>query len=306
MLSRKSVARLLVVGLLAPLVALGARGTAHAACAADPTDPRWCDPVLTFKVVNTDGRLAVQSAPGPGHFLRWIDEGRDIGVICQINTGTTVDGKPSHTWDATTIGWVYDWYVSTAAQNSHGFSSNVLHCAGSGLPLTPARSIPNLSSSNDFYRGATGDLGPLFNDGADFWNFARVESYALANNEGACQNLVLANNDLWWLDDRDSGEVSANLLLNNVQNWASVSRDYGRVIPSSPVVGAIAVFAPGVHLGWNYDSGHVAVVVKIANGGFIIAEFNWNRERRGAGYDRLDYRWLPWNSDTDSWTTFIR
>lgn len=77
--------------------------------------------------------------------------------------------------------------------------------------------------------------------------------------------------------------------LGDAAQWAANAPRYGLRVTSSPVVGATAVFAPGVQGAGG--GGHAAHVEAILGGGwFIISEMNfyWN----GGGFGRVDYRYV--------------
>src|SRR5690348_5614144 len=105
-----------VIGIVA-MAAIGAGAvvaTATPALACTPAPGGGCYNPKTYYVSGTDGRLAMESAPAPGHFVSWIGEGQPVQVVCQVNFGKQTDGLSSHTWDYI-VGneWVYDSYVTT-------------------------------------------------------------------------------------------------------------------------------------------------------------------------------------------------
>lgn len=68
----------------------------------------------------------------------------------------------------------------------------------------------------------------------------------------------------------------------NASSWAWGARAAGWWISSSPSVGSIAIYRPGMAgAGWM---GHVAVVVAVSRGSYTVSEMNY----RGLGV--LDYR----------------
>lgn len=293
-------ARKLLVPVAAVLLALPLLGvlgvTSASACTADPYSG-VCVTAANYHVILTDGTLAVQSTPNVDNVKSSVKQGATIRVICQINYGGTdpYDGLTSRTWDYITAGgWVYDHYVSTPAQDSNGRSPGVRHCdEGKGTPLTPAISVPDIAPRGIVVLGHT--AGPLFHDGPGFWNAAVAQSPASAESVGYCQNLVLANTDFPWL--------LPDWPLNYVAQWPSVAAQHGRAVLSHPVVGAVVVFKPGWHDGWNYDQGHVAMVMRTyPDGTYTIAEFKWDAE--GGGLGILDLRRISATDDAAS--AFIR
>jgi surface antigen len=75
--------------------------------------------------------------------------------------------------------------------------------------------------------------------------------------------------------------------LGNAGAWAANAPRFGLRTGTTPVVGATAVFAPGVEGAGG--AGHVAHVEAILGGGwFIVSEMNfyWN----GGGWQRVDWR----------------
>jgi hypothetical protein len=112
-----------MIGLLAGglLAATSVGLSAQAAAAA----PQTLAPPGFYQVFGTDGTLAVQSQPFVGHVIGSVPEGDLVDVMCQINTGGTADGIPSHTWDEIgTNAWVYDHYIATPPQDRFGWSLN--------------------------------------------------------------------------------------------------------------------------------------------------------------------------------------
>jgi surface antigen len=77
--------------------------------------------------------------------------------------------------------------------------------------------------------------------------------------------------------------------LGMASQWIANARARGMSIGYTPVVGATAVFQPGVQGAGG--GGHATHVVAIlSNGWFIISEMNfyWN----GGGFARVDYRYV--------------
>ena len=110
----------------AAVLALASVGLAtDSATAAVPQAPLTLGSPGIYQVFGTDGSLAVQSQPSVGHVVGSVPEGAFVNVICQVNTGGTADGIPSHTWDLIgTNAWVYDHYISTPPQDGFGWSLN--------------------------------------------------------------------------------------------------------------------------------------------------------------------------------------
>ena len=272
---RRAATYLAAVALAGGGLAVAGAGTALACV---PDDHGGCYTPKTYFIDGTDGTLAVQRQPHINNVMGSLAEGAAVQVICQINFGGTADGIPSHTWDYITgNGWVYDHYVTTQAQDSHGFSPGVPHCASGGA-LTTSVSIPNLAVNE--IRPAT--KTHVFNDGPGYYTSTTVRGL---NDGGACQDFVVANTDFWWLWDSWDGYVT----LNNVFTWPDVSRAYGRSVLSTPVVGAVVVFKGGPHGPYDYGTGHVAMVVKVNDSNsFTIAEYNWGIG--GGGFGIMDYR----------------
>lgn len=100
----------------------------------------------------------------------------------------------------------------------------------------------------------------------------------------------------WYAWYRRQGEPL--MQLGNASQWAANAPSHGLRVGSAPVVGATAVFQPGVQGAGS--GGHVAHVEAILGGGwFIISEMNfyWN----GGGFGKVDYRYVH----TGSGVTFI-
>ncbi len=92
--------------------------------------------------------------------------------------------------------------------------------------------------------------------------------------------------------------------INYVANWPQDGRNNGRVVSSTPVVGAVVVFNPGQHWWstqhyWDYGSGHVATVVKVDSSSYTVAEFNFNLG--GGGRHIMDFRRVPWPDPLPTW-----
>jgi hypothetical protein len=125
--------RLLALG--TGVLAAGAAALAFASPANAATNGAW------YRVSGTDGWLTVQSQPATGHQDGWsIREGGSVYVLCQVNNGGTDVGdggyfswQYSRTWDEivlpdSTIGWVYDHFITTPPQGADGYSPGVQHC----------------------------------------------------------------------------------------------------------------------------------------------------------------------------------
>ncbi|HEV2373042.1 MAG TPA: CHAP domain-containing protein [Streptosporangiaceae bacterium] len=291
--------RLAAVGLAASCLTIGL-GVATAgpalACVGGPNG--GCYNPHTYYVSGTDGTLAVQVRPHVNNVTRWLGEGAAVQLICQINWGGTdpYDGLSSHTWDFIEgSGWVYDWYINTPVQDSHGWSPGVPRCDLPAGQLTDAVSVPNLAVNAMWVAPSPVQV---FRDGSGYFNSTAVRGLTQG---GACQDFVMANTDFWWLWDSWDGYQT----LNNVFTWASVSQAYGRSVYSTPGVGDIAVFAGGWHGPWNYGTGHVAMVVKVNDSNsFTVAEYNWHAN--GGGYMIMDYRRVAISDFAGSYLEFIR
>jgi hypothetical protein len=285
------------IGSMLLVCALGAGtavlGVAAPAMACTPAPGGGCYTPKTYFVSGTDGTLDVQSQPTVNHIIRWLGEGAAVQVICQVNYGGETDGVPSHTWDFIVgNGWVYDHYVTTPAQDSHGWSPGVPRCGTPLGALTTDVSVPDLAVNQ--IRVAT--PAHVFRDGSGYFQAADVRGLSAG---GACRDFVMANTDFWWLWDSWDDYYT----LNHVATWASVSQAYGRAVGATPMVGDIVVFKRSWHGPWNYGSGHVAVVVKVNDSSsFTVAEYNWNAG--GGGYGIMDYRRVSMNDGAVS--AFIR
>ena len=91
----------------------------------------------------------------------------------------------------------------------------------------------------------------------------------------------------WYAWYRHQGEPL--LKLGNAGAWAANASRYGLHTGTTPVVGATAVFAPGVEGAGG--AGHVAhVEAVLGSGWFIVSEMNfgWN----GGGFGRVDWRFV--------------
>lgn len=246
--------------------------------------------------------------------------GSAVHIWCQTNvgadTGHGYNTAGNFTWDHIAEGgWVPDYYVNTPVVGSDDYSSGVPRCHRSG-PLTVTGTIANDLAS---YPATPGQawvvpgnhhtIGPLFNDGGDYWQSVQAESTGSALGSGACQDLVLANSNFWWLFDA----VNGGGILNNVDTWGPDSgggtdpsngvyySGHGRVwAVSNPQVGDIVVF--GHVQGWT-PNGHVASVIRVDGDGFVIAEFNFFQNGGGTGI--LDFRKVT-SSTPDHVIAFIR
>jgi surface antigen len=91
----------------------------------------------------------------------------------------------------------------------------------------------------------------------------------------------------WYAWYRHQGEPL--MQLGNAQSWPSNASRYGLKVGSAPVVGATAVFQPGVEgAGGGGHAGHVEAV--LGGGWFVISEmnFSWN----GGGWGHVDWRFV--------------
>jgi hypothetical protein len=281
--ARNGVARVLAVAALGSGAVIA--GTAAPAWACTPAPGGGCYTPKTYFVSGTDGTLAVQSQPNVNHLVKWLSEGAAVQLICQINYGGETDGVPSHTWDFIAgNGWVYDHYITTPAQDSHGWSPGVPRCGTPLGELATDVAVPNLQVNQV---QAESSPAYVFADGPGYYRAANVRGIY---DGGACQDFVMANTNFWWLWDSWDGYYT----LNHVATWPSVSQAYGRTVSSTPLVGDIVVFNPGWHGPWNYGSGHVAMVVNVNDSSsFTVAEYNWNAN--GGGYGIMDYRRVSMN-----------
>jgi hypothetical protein len=289
---RNQITRLATIAVVAGGTGLGlvVTGAPALACVPDPSTGQCVSPHVYY-VSGTDGTLAEQSNPRPGNVVGWLKEGAAVNVLCQINDGGTTDGIPSHTWDELAGGaWVFDHYITTPAQDGNGWSAGVPHCGPPALSLALTKwTTPAPGKLVVIGRTA----GPLFNDGPGFTNANRAESLSAAEASGFCQDVVMANTDysFLWPD------------LNFVARWPQDARNNGMFVTTYPVVGAVVVFNGGWHGGWNYDNGHVAMVMQTFHDGtFTVAEFNWNAD--GGGRYVLDIRHIASNDDAAA--AFIR
>jgi hypothetical protein len=90
----------------------------------------------------------------------------------------------------------------------------------------------------------------------------------------------------WYAWDRHQNEPL--LKLGNAAAWAWNAPKYGLRTGSTPVVGATAVFQPGVEGAGG--GGHVAHVEQVLGGGwFIVSEMNFGLN--GGGWGRIDWRY---------------
>lgn len=289
---------LAAIGLTASCLSIGlgvAAASPAMACVAGPNG--GCYTPHTYFVSGTDGTLAVQVQPHVDNVARWLSEGSAVQVVCQLNWGGTdpYDGLSSHTWDLIAGGgWVYDWYITTPVQDSHGFSPGVPRCDLPAGQLSTAVSVPSLAVN----AMQVAPAAQVFRDGSGYFSSTAVRGL---HDGGACQDFVMANTDFWWLWDSWDGYQT----LNNVFTWASVSQAYGRSVYSSPGVGDIVVFAGGWHGPWNYGTGHVAMVVKVNDSSsFTVAEYNWHAD--GGGFGIMDFRRVATSDFNGSYLEFIR
>jgi surface antigen len=291
--------RLAAIGLTVSCLTIGFEvAAASPALACVPGPNGGCYYPHTYYVSGTDGTLAVQVQPHVNNVARWLHEGNAVQVICQLNWGGTdpYDNLSSHTWDLIGGGgWVYDWYITTPAEDSHGWSPSVPRCDLPAGQLTDAVSVPNLAVNA---MQVASSPAHVFNDGPGYFNSTAVRGL---HDGGACQDFVMANTDFWWLWDSWDGYQT----LNNVFTWASVSQSYGRSVYSNPGVGDIAVFVGGWHGPWYYGTGHVAMVVKVNDSSsFTVAEYNWHAN--GGGYGIMDFRRVAMSDFAGSYLRFIR
>jgi len=90
----------------------------------------------------------------------------------------------------------------------------------------------------------------------------------------------------WYAWDRHQGEPL--MQLGNAAAWAWNAPKYGLRTGTTPVVGATAVFQPGVEGAGG--GGHVAHVEVVLGGGwFIVSEMNFGLN--GGGWGRVDWRY---------------
>jgi hypothetical protein len=242
--------------------------------------------------------------------------GSAIHIWCQTNvgadTGHGFDAAGNYTWDHLAEGgWVADWNTTTPQVGANGYSSGVPRCHRNG-PLT----LTSFTSSNlANFPGVAGQVweipnshtvGPLFNDGGDYWQSVHAEATSSALAAGNCQDLVLANSNFWWLFDPSHN----TLVLNNVDQWGPASagggtdawtgKPYparGRVVTTAtpPQVGDIVVFGHGSFT----PSGHVADVIRVDSDGYVVAEFNVHANGQG-GNGRMDFRKIAYSNTTQN------
>jgi len=243
-----------------------------------------------------------------------------VHIWCQTNVGTSTghgyNTAGNFTWDSIAEGgWVPDFNVNTPMVGVDDYSPGVPRCHRSG-PLTVTgtiasdlRQFPATPGQAWVVPGNSHTIGPLFNSSGDYWQSVQAESTSAALANGACQDLVLANSNFWWLFDVANG----GSILNNVDTWGPDSgggtdtsngvyyHGYGRVwATSNPKVGDIVVF--GHVQGWT-PNGHVASVIRVDSDGYVIAEFNFHQNGGGTGI--LDFRKVTPN--TPDWAiAFIR
>ncbi|MBR7834182.1 hypothetical protein KDL01_12980 [Actinospica durhamensis] len=117
-------------------IATFSTGAASAATGNCPDGHGGCSEPGWYTVSGSTGNLAVQNTDGVNNVIGGIPNGAPVGVLCQRNNGSTdpYDGLYSKTWDYVeayfnggwNYGWVYDHYVTTAAQDSNGWSVTVV------------------------------------------------------------------------------------------------------------------------------------------------------------------------------------
>ena len=91
----------------------------------------------------------------------------------------------------------------------------------------------------------------------------------------------------WYAWYRNQGEPL--LKMGDAAAWPGMAPSYGLRVGTTPVVGATAIFQPGVE--GADGGGHAAHVEQVLGGGwFIISEMNftWN----GGGWGRVDWRYV--------------
>jgi hypothetical protein len=261
--------------------------------------PLWASNTVTYRTTMSATETSY-AKPDYGTAVGTRSAGTGVHIWCQANygadTGHGANVAGNWTWDKTAEGgWVPDWNVNTPTSNSDGFSSGVPRCYNAPATLSTRVSVPTLSI-NQIQPAA--QPAQVFNDGPGYFGSTAVRGL---RDGSACQDFVMANTDFWWLWDSWDGYTT----LNDVFTWASTSQAHGRFVSSTPAVGDVVVFAGGWHGPFNYDTGHVAMVVKVNDSSsFTIAEYNWNIGGGGPGV--MDFRRVSMADFAGSYLQFIR
>jgi surface antigen len=208
----------------------------------------------TYKVQGTDGTLAVQAEPKVDNIIRWLHEGDQVQVICQINNGGTdpYDGLTSHTWDSIVGGgWVYDHFITTPAQDANGWSPGVPHC-GTGTSSLDPNGYPWPNAVNA--------------DGSPAW-IADGHGYY----EGECTSFAA-----WAIRADGMSHSKSPDWLGNANTWS------GAYVDSAPHAGdVLQLFYDGTGgQAWGPNGagslGHVAYVAAVNGDGTVkLYEYNW-------------------------------
>jgi surface antigen len=250
-----------VKALIAPAVIAAAMaapllgtGTAQAAtCERDPLNGVCVTP-KTYAVIGS--KVTVERTPKTGNTVRSIAKGTKVGVVCQVNNGSTVFGNTSKTWTAIAGGgWIYNAYLSTPAPASNGFSSGIRHC------------------------GTAASTVPAFNANAYPW--PKQDGWVVDGHgyyEGECVSFAA-----WAV--RTDGRAHTKLpdFLANANQWT------GATASTTPHVGDVAQWDAGRNGAGS--AGHVAYVTAVnSNGTVTIAEYNWGN------FHRLNSRTIATNN----------
>ena len=122
-----------VAAIAAPLLG-SSPAQAATTCAPDPLNG-VCVVTTDVKVNTTASRFAVQATPKTGNTTRYVTAGATVGVICQVNNGTS--------WTAITGGgWLPTTNLSMTI-GTNGFSPTVRHCGtAAAVPTYNAGAYP--------------------------------------------------------------------------------------------------------------------------------------------------------------------
>lgn len=170
-------------------------------------------------------------------------------------------------------------HKTTATASTSPLITSVLVMHSKTPPPAPRTTTTAPATTGTFYT-APGGIGP--------WTpVPGHPSYAFSDFAGDPYSSEFGVCTWWaWYMRRDEPQLGT---LGMAYDWIANARAKGMSVGTTPVVGATAVFQPGVQGAGS--GGHAAHVEQLLGGGwFIISEmnFSWN----GGGWGRVDYRYV--------------